>query len=156
MAYTISDKCVGCGACVRICPTAAISGEKKEKHIINPDACIECGACGRLCPQGGVLDAAGRPVVRIKKPDWAKPRIDLDKCMACMSCVETCPVGCLELHERPVRERDRDNYPFLKDEKACIACGFCADECPVDAIVMVVPKLAVKPKPKAPTAKPAE
>jgi len=144
MAYEISDKCIGCGVCVKFCPTEAISGNKKEKHVINPDACIECGVCGRICPQETVFDSDGQTVTRVKRTEWEQPKIDLKKCMACMSCVESCPAGCLQLHQEPASKRDRNCYPYLKNGKACIGCGFCADDCPVDAIVMVVPSQAAK------------
>lgn len=136
MAYMITEACTGCGACVRICPVDAISGEKKEQHSIDPELCVECGACGRTCPQGGIVDQNGRLCIRVKKSQWAKPRFDLDQCMACIQCVETCPVGCLDITEAT---GGSDAYPYLKNGKACIACGFCAEECPVDAISMVVP-----------------
>ena len=48
--YIITDKCIGCGMCVRVCPTNCISGEKKEKHIINQADCIKCGLCMSKCP----------------------------------------------------------------------------------------------------------
>ena len=44
------DKCIGCGACSRICPTGAASGEPKKVHVIDQDACIKCGACFEVCP----------------------------------------------------------------------------------------------------------
>ncbi len=62
MSYTITEKCNGCGACARICPAVAISGEKKKPHTIDANLCIECGACGRICPQSAVLDAEGASV----------------------------------------------------------------------------------------------
>jgi len=48
--YTILiDKCVGCTACAIHCPTEAITGKKRQKHVINPDKCIRCGECVRRC-----------------------------------------------------------------------------------------------------------
>ncbi|MBT3319011.1 MAG: NADH-quinone oxidoreductase subunit NuoF [Clostridia bacterium] len=47
--YIINDKCIGCGACKQVCPTDAISGDKKEAHLINQNDCIKCGACMDKC-----------------------------------------------------------------------------------------------------------
>lgn len=48
--YTIiTDKCTGCTACVRACPVDAITGEKRQPHVIDPDKCIRCGACYEKC-----------------------------------------------------------------------------------------------------------
>ncbi len=44
----ISDKCVGCKACVRACPTAAVSMEGKLA-IIDVDKCTYCGSCVSAC-----------------------------------------------------------------------------------------------------------
>ncbi|MFC1795341.1 NADH-ubiquinone oxidoreductase-F iron-sulfur binding region domain-containing protein, partial [Planctomycetota bacterium] len=44
------DRCSGCGACARVCPVEAISGEKKKPHVIDREICIQCGACLGACP----------------------------------------------------------------------------------------------------------
>jgi len=49
LTYTINEDCTGCGACRRKCPTKAITGEKKQLHILNQDLCIQCGACYQAC-----------------------------------------------------------------------------------------------------------
>ena len=133
MSYTITEKCNGCGACVRFCAAIAISGEKKKPHAIDANSCIECGACGRVCPQAAVLDAKGILCMMIKRSEWLKPDIALEACVACGICIDACPVGCLDMSELP-RKKGVDPFPYLKDAKACISCGFCSRECPVSAI----------------------
>lgn len=49
MHYSITDSCIGCGACVRICPSGAITGKIKSKHIIDLAKCTKCGACIKTC-----------------------------------------------------------------------------------------------------------
>jgi Pyruvate/2-oxoacid:ferredoxin oxidoreductase delta subunit len=48
--YTIlEDACTGCGLCRRKCPQEAISGGKKEVHVIDQEKCIKCGVCFDVC-----------------------------------------------------------------------------------------------------------
>jgi len=68
MAYSITDDCTGCNACVSRCPVEAISGEKDQKHSIDEDICIGCGDCGRICPEGAVLDEKGNVCIPINLP----------------------------------------------------------------------------------------
>jgi len=49
-----SETCTGCGACLRACPSNAITGEKKEPHRLDAKVCIKCGACLQSCKFGAV------------------------------------------------------------------------------------------------------
>ena len=53
--YSISEDCVGCGACVKVCPTKAIVGEKKKIHQILSDLCVKCGSCKDVCKSNAVI-----------------------------------------------------------------------------------------------------
>lgn len=54
LTYTIGDNCIGCGLCMRNCPADAISGEKRQRHIIDKEVCIKCGTCMDICPSGAI------------------------------------------------------------------------------------------------------
>ena len=43
------EKCTGCTLCTKKCPVNAISGERKQTHIIANDVCVKCGQCLATC-----------------------------------------------------------------------------------------------------------
>lgn len=49
-----AEKCRGCTACARQCPTNAISGAVRTPHEIDPAKCIKCGACMATCKFGAI------------------------------------------------------------------------------------------------------
>jgi NADP-reducing hydrogenase subunit HndC len=47
--------CDGCHACVQVCTSEAILGEKKKLHTIDTAKCLKCGACLEVCQPKAVL-----------------------------------------------------------------------------------------------------
>ena len=52
-----AEKCTGCLVCARECPQGAISGKKKEPHIIDQEKCIKCGLCRDSCKFEAIIVA---------------------------------------------------------------------------------------------------
>ena len=51
ISYNIlPEKCKGCHLCFKSCPVDAITGERKEVHVIDQGKCIKCGMCFERCP----------------------------------------------------------------------------------------------------------
>ncbi|MBL7125782.1 MAG: 4Fe-4S binding protein [Dehalococcoidales bacterium] len=50
ITYSIDpDKCNGCGVCLRACVYGAITGRKKQAHVIDGQLCQKCGICRSEC-----------------------------------------------------------------------------------------------------------
>jgi NADH:ubiquinone oxidoreductase subunit F (NADH-binding)/NAD-dependent dihydropyrimidine dehydrogenase PreA subunit len=49
VSHAIDETCNGCHVCADPCPTNAISGKRKELHVIDQAKCIQCGACFQVC-----------------------------------------------------------------------------------------------------------
>ena len=48
--YTISEKCIGCGRCLKSCPQRCI--EPGKPYHIRQEHCLHCGNCAAVCPVG--------------------------------------------------------------------------------------------------------
>jgi Na+-translocating ferredoxin:NAD+ oxidoreductase RNF subunit RnfB len=54
------ERCTGCAACLKVCPTRAIRIRNRNAiHFV--DLCIGCGACIRTCAAGAISAAAAKP-----------------------------------------------------------------------------------------------
>jgi MinD superfamily P-loop ATPase len=53
MAYEITRRCNGCGACQSACSMDAIR-RSWGSYTIDPDHCDSCGACAFVCPKKAI------------------------------------------------------------------------------------------------------
>ena len=56
LLYT-KDRCIGCGACIAVCPEHAIAKRNRKIRIL--ETCTHCGACVPACP-ALALEMSGR------------------------------------------------------------------------------------------------
>lgn len=141
-------RCIGCGACMRVCPTgglhpcttdAGVDGLWTPKLVPKIGYCeYECNACGQVCPTGAIatLSLEDKQAVRI-----GLARFDTGRCLPyaygrnCMVCEEHCPVPDKAIYfiETAVTMRDGATTSVLQprvDPDKCIGCGICENVCP--------------------------
>ena len=44
-----ANNCTGCGVCMKNCPSGAITGDKKQVHVLDAKICTKCGICYDSC-----------------------------------------------------------------------------------------------------------
>jgi ferredoxin len=54
-----TEKCIGCGMCVEVCPRGVLVVTDGKAHIAEKDLCMECGACTENCPANAIEVEAG-------------------------------------------------------------------------------------------------
>lgn len=51
----IAEKCEGCMVCIRNCSSNAITGSKRQPHVIDVERCSRCGICATVCKFDAVV-----------------------------------------------------------------------------------------------------
>lgn len=54
-AYIDEQNCIGCGKCIRVCPTDAIVGARHLLHTVIPQYCTSCDNCINACPTNCII-----------------------------------------------------------------------------------------------------
>ncbi|MCX6071866.1 MAG: 4Fe-4S binding protein [Chloroflexi bacterium] len=141
--------CIRCAACVRACPTGALSPAVAEAGVEGIWSPIlvprigycdySCNACGQVCPVEAIpplaLEVKRQQVIGIA-------HIDQDRCLPwanqtdCIVCEEMCPLPekAIRLEQADVVGEDGEPRIILLphvERGKCIGCGICEYKCPV-------------------------
>ena len=73
--------CNQCGACIGVCPTAALYRDKRGIVRLRKKLCVGCLSCVGFCPFGAMFYHS----------EWPEPF----NCIACGLCVDECPADVL-------------------------------------------------------------
>jgi thioredoxin reductase len=68
-AVVRADLCVGCAACVPVCPEPGAIRLVGKLATVNKDLCKGHGKCVEACPVGGIVLATGSSVHRVEVPE---------------------------------------------------------------------------------------
>jgi uncharacterized pyridoxamine 5'-phosphate oxidase family protein/ferredoxin-like protein FixX len=53
----ITEKCIACGKCLKVCPFSAI--KEGKPYVIDSSLCDECGTCYQVCPVAAIELSTG-------------------------------------------------------------------------------------------------
>lgn len=51
---SVSEKCTGCGICVKKCPTRVLKLENRKSVVEKLEDCMVCKYCEVVCPEKGI------------------------------------------------------------------------------------------------------
>ncbi|MDP2106712.1 MAG: mercury methylation ferredoxin HgcB [Desulfobulbaceae bacterium] len=74
------DLCIGCGACVEVCPHQVFAVNESKATIVDLDGCMECGACALNCPVAAITVSPGVGCASYIIQTWIKGKGAVIEC----------------------------------------------------------------------------
>jgi MauM/NapG family ferredoxin protein len=145
------SRCLRCGQCMRICPTAGLQPALTEAGVEGLWTPLlvprlgycdyGCNACGRVCPSGAIPPLA---LEQKRQAVMGLAVLDRNRCLPwthgtpCIVCEEMCPIPdkAIRLDEATTTDDQGElvivQRPHVLADR-CIGCGICEAQCPVSA-----------------------
>jgi len=146
----LSNKCIRCGECARVCPTGVIQPSYSPKYlkvlwtpilVTRLGYCdYSCTLCGEVCPTGAItklsLERKQKTIIGIAHIN-EKTCIPWAQGKECIVCEEMCPIP--EKVIKLEKETVTNSFGEISDvllprviPELCIGCGICEYKCPVE------------------------
>ncbi len=148
------DRCITCGACMKVCPTHVLRPSLSESgaaglwtpvlDMANGYCELNCTLCSQVCPTGAIERIT---IARKRGREDGEPIkigtafVDRNRCLpwsfgrACLVCQEVCPVSPKAI-ETVMEPGSAIGKPVV-DPSLCIGCGLCQHECPVPELAAI-------------------
>jgi len=81
----LMNVCNQCQACVKVCPTLALTVNSQGVVMVDKNLCINCYMCIAACPTGSMFRHQGGLVPF--------------KCIACGACTKACPADAIRIEQ---------------------------------------------------------
>jgi len=146
------EKCIGCGICMRMCPTRCIDllevddikheegkpPAKVKRPRVNVGRCMMCGYCAEYCPTDAMIVTPEYELASYTREEMIYDPYKLQFAGVPGNEVHILEVLPSELKKDvPPRPHVKNvDLPVVEDKK-CIGCSRCAKDCPVEAVKMV-------------------
>lgn len=143
------SKCIRCGQCLQVCPTAGLQPSLLESGLEGLWTPVlvprlgycdySCHACGQVCPTGAIpqltLEEKRQRVIGVATIDQNRCIPWADGC-DCIVCEEMCPVPekAIRLEEQTVVNCRGETVTVHRPRvirELCIGCGICEYQCPL-------------------------
>lgn len=115
------NRCIGCGSCVRACPSRLISIENlEEERVVKFSAgrCIYCGRCAQVCPEKAVKITHEFELATDNKSDLEiLIKIKMIKCIICGKAFTSLNMLNKQLEKLKLQSEDE-----IKKLKICSEC----------------------------------
>lgn len=114
-------KCIGCGSCLRTCPSRLIEIkdiDDKRFVMFHTGRCIYCGRCASSCPERAIRITHEFELATDNKEDLeTQIRIEMQKCLECGK--PFLPINMLNKQIEKLQDKSEEQINKLK------LCGEC-------------------------------
>lgn len=143
------DRCLGCGICVRVCPTTCIElvevaddeGKMVKRPQVNVGRCMMCGYCAEYCPVDAMTTTTDYELAEFTREAliYDPRRLNFEGSNEMMEVhLEEHLMSNLAkgITDQPTAFFNTDRPELIASK--CISCQKCAKVCPTNAITMIV------------------